>query len=109
MSDPRSRPTIDHGLLSPSGRVSARARRAALRREHARLFPPGYWALREVSAPDQLRRLADAADRTAAQLRDLAARGQKPRAYPKKAAELEAQAAKLRARARELEGTHGTE
>lgn len=101
------RPAVDHGLLSPSGRVSARARRAARRREHARLFPPGYWALREVSEPDQLRRLADAAERQAAQLRDLAARGQRPRAYPKKAAELEAQATKLRARAAELEGTHG--
>lgn len=37
------RPSIDHSLLSPSGRVSRRARQAALKREHDRLFPPGYW------------------------------------------------------------------
>jgi len=37
------RPTIDHGLLSPNGRMSKRAREAALKREATRLFPPGYW------------------------------------------------------------------
>src|ERR1700690_1149210 len=31
-------PAIDHGLLSPSGHISNRARKAALKREHARLF-----------------------------------------------------------------------
>lgn len=36
------RPTIDHSLLSPSGRMSKRARKAAIKRETARLFSEPY-------------------------------------------------------------------
>lgn len=32
-------PSIDHGLLSPSGRTSKRARKAAMEREQERLWP----------------------------------------------------------------------
>lgn len=35
--------SIDHSLLSPNGRMSKRARAAAIKREAGRLFPAGYW------------------------------------------------------------------
>ena len=48
-------PSIDHSLLSPSGRVSKRARKAALKREQARLFPPGYWeAIKEENKKEMM-------------------------------------------------------
>lgn len=85
-------PSIDHSMLSPSGRVSKRARAAAMKREHDRLFPPGFWDKQEPTEAERIAAEVEALRRQAAQLRDLAARGMKPRAYPKLAAELEAKA-----------------
>src|SRR5690606_1980619 len=68
-------PSIDHTILSPSGRVSKRARKAALEREAARLFPPGTFAPPVKSADDVMRDQIAALRRSAMNLRDLAARG----------------------------------
>ncbi len=46
-------PSIDHTVLSPSGRVSKAARKAALKSEAARLFPPGFWSEPQKSAAEQ--------------------------------------------------------
>ena len=87
-------PSIDHGILSPSGRVSKRARRAALKREEARLFPPGFW-----SAPTPPITLLDRIAcllRAIANLRDLADRGMSPRKHRREADRLESEIARLR-------------
>ena len=85
-------PSIDHSILSPSGHVSKRARDAAMAREAARLFPEGSNFLApQVQQPTEAERLR----RHAAELRGLAERGMKPRAYAKLASELEAKAAAL--------------
>lgn len=76
-------PGIDHGILSPSGRVSKRAREAALKREMARLFEGVDTS--PVAQPSERERLLQ----KARELRELAARGMKPRAYAKEAARLE--------------------
>lgn len=86
-------PSIDHSLLSPSGRVSKRARKAAEAREVARLFPP-------TPAPEPNPEAVKAAQgyallRAAANLRELAARGMSTRKYLREAAKLEAQAEAL--------------
>jgi len=81
-------PAIDHSLLSPSGHMSKRAHKAALKRETARLFPDGFPQSQrsQVSKRETLLRQA-------AQLRDLASRGMHPRSYVRHALQLEAQAA----------------
>ena len=86
-------PACDHSGLSPSGRVSKRARAAWLAREAARLFPPGTFAdtRRPENADEKRVRLL----RTAAELRALADRGMKPRAHRRAAERLEAEAASL--------------
>lgn len=89
------RPSIDHTLLSPSGRASKRARAAALKREHARLFPPGYWDEPEPSESEQRIARALCLRRAAADLRDLAARGMSVRKFTRAADALEAEAAAL--------------
>lgn len=89
-------PSIDHTGLSPSGRVSKRARKAWLEREAARLFPPGYFA--EIEREHQARLDAEHPARLrhrAADLRALAARGMQTRALTKEAARLEAEADRL--------------
>lgn len=88
-------PSIDHTILSPSGRASKRARKAALEREAARLFPPGYFDPPELTEAEHNARRAEALLRSAATLRDLAERGMKPRAHRKHAARLEAEAERL--------------
>lgn len=88
-------PCVDHSILSPSGRCSKRARKAALKREHGRLFPPGYWD-EPVKSPEQLaeeRRRSLLAH--AARLRDLAERGMNSRAYFREAARIEAEVAAM--------------
>lgn len=78
-------------LSSPSGRMSQRARRAAEKRLHAALF--GEHCTREDltgEGPEVLPGVA--LRRSAANLRDLAARGMYPRKYPREAAKLEQQA-----------------
>jgi hypothetical protein len=86
-------PGVDHTYLSPSGRVSKRAREEATRRTAEALFGPnsGFQGWGEVKQPSERARLL----RQAAELRDLAARGMHPRKYPKIAAALEARAAAL--------------
>jgi len=89
------RPALDHSLLSPSGRMTKRARTTALARETARMFPPGYWDAPAQSVNE--RRAGDAKRlRLAAQnLRELAARGMQVRKCLKEASRLEAEASKL--------------
>ena len=77
-------PSIDHGLLSPSGHMSKAARRRADKRENERLFagcdfgPPGVIIEEHIS----LRRAA-------LRLRGLADRGMCVGKYRRKAEELE--------------------
>lgn len=87
-SKPMTRPAIDHSLLSPSGRMSKRSRRAALKREHGRLFPPGFWD--GPAMPDNHAENLRAAARN---LRELAARGMSPRKFLREAERLEKEAA----------------
>lgn len=93
------RPTIDHTILSPSGHVSARARKAALAREDERFATFDAWLFREhVKSQAEINaERALSLRRSAANLRDLAARGMKPRAYAKQAAQWEAEAEALEA------------
>lgn len=84
-------PAIDHGLLSPSGRISKRARAAALERERVKLFGPAGLQRAPVPQPTERERLL----REAKQCRDLAAGGMRPRAFIKQAERCEAAAALL--------------
>ena len=90
-------PAIDHSLLSPSGKMSKRGRAAALAREAARLFPPGYWDEPEPTA--EAIRQADILRlrRHAATLRELAQRGMSVRKHTRAAEALEREAAALEA------------
>lgn len=83
-------PSIDHGLLSPSGRMSKRARDAALAREAARLFA-GVDLRPDTAQPTESERLRA----HAARLRELAARGMSPRRFTTEAERAEAQAAQI--------------
>ena len=83
-------PSIDHGLLSPSGRISKRARAAALQREATRLFA-GVILQPPIPQPTQQEQYRQQAKR----LRDLSDRGMKRRAYAKEANRLETLAAEL--------------
>ena len=88
-----SRPSIDHTLLSPSGRCSKAARAAAIQREGNRLFPPGYWDnILQPTAEQQLAEKVATLRQSAGRLRDLAERGMSRRKYLKEAARLEAEA-----------------
>lgn len=77
-----TRPAIDHGLLSPSGRMSKRARDAAMKRETARLFEGV--DLRPMLPPQPSKRECLLTE--AARCRDHAARGMRPRANLKQTA-----------------------
>lgn len=83
-----SRPTIDHGILSPSGHVSSSARRRALERTRTALFGADGLPAPTVPQPSKAASLR----RQAADLLDLAARGMRPRAYRQAAAALQARA-----------------
>jgi hypothetical protein len=89
------RAAINQSVLSPSGRVSKRAEAAAKERIRQELFSPQGLEQPTQAAvqPSDIQALRAQAQ----QLRDLAARGMKPKAYAAKAAELEAQAARLEA------------
>lgn len=82
-------PAIDH---SPSGRCSKRAREAALKREAARLFPPGFWDAPEKTDAQKAVEKATALRRSAANLRDLAERGMSKRKFIREANKIEAEA-----------------
>ena len=90
-------PSIDHGILSPSGKVSKRAREAALKRETEKLFPPGYWDAPAKTEAEARAGKATALRRTATNLRELADRGMTPRKFLREAARLEAEAERLEA------------
>lgn len=90
-------PSIDHSLLSPSGRVSKRARAAAMRREAAKLFDGVDLRSRDPPQPPRW----EVMRRQAAELRVLASRGMGPKKFPKLADRLEAEADHLEAAARE--------
>lgn len=89
------RPSIDHTILSPCGRVSKRGRAAALAREHARLFPPGYWDETEPTEAEARAAKVLTLRRAATNLRELAARGMSTRKFTRAAEVLEAEAARL--------------
>ena len=89
------RPSIDHTLLSPSGRCSKRARDAAMKREAARLFPPGYWDAPPKTQEQIAKEKADGLRLAAKTLRDLAARGMNRHRYTHEAAKLETEAASI--------------
>ena len=89
-------PSIDRSLLSPSGRISKRARKAAINREGERLFPAGYWDAEAPSQAEGLERRRTSLLPSAKHLRDLAARGMSPRKYLKAAQALEALAADIK-------------
>ena len=76
-------------LSSPSGRMSARARRAAGERGRIALFGGGGLEYPICRQPTECERL----ERTAKELRELAARGISPRKHIKRAKELEREAA----------------
>jgi len=86
------RPSTDHSILSPSGRVSKRARDAALTREVARLFPPGYWDEPEPTADEARKARIITLRRSASGLRALAAHGMSRRKFSLAADALEAEA-----------------
>jgi len=90
-------PSIDHSLLSPSGRMSKAARARALKREAARLFPPGFWDVAPPTAAELAAQKVIALRRHAKTLRDLAARGMSRRRFLREAAELDAEAASIEA------------
>ena len=82
-------PTVDHSLLSPSGRMSKRARRAAEARETAKLFPPGFWDKPALTAKEQASAKRESMVRHVKTLRDLAARGMSQRRFTREADRLE--------------------
>jgi len=87
---PGTWPSVNHSYLSPSGKVSKRARQAAQERTRRELLGDGL-AFPACQQPTEAERLR----RQAAQLRTLADRGMKPRAYRRKADELERMADRL--------------
>lgn len=82
----RARPSVDHSILSPSGRVSKASRARAIERAGRELFGEEGLQKPEVAQPTE--READL--RKAKEFRDLAARGMSPRKYARLAGELEA-------------------
>jgi hypothetical protein len=81
---------LDHSLLSPSGHISERSRRAAQRKIEAALAEDPIVAAprRGLGADDLLQRARD--------LRALADRGMRPRVHRREAERLEGEAMKLR-------------
>jgi hypothetical protein len=84
-------PSIDPSLLSPSGHMSKRARKAAMARETARLFAEWGGHMPAPNGPEQPSH-KETCLRRAAQLRQLAARGMCVRKYIREAERLEAEA-----------------
>lgn len=80
-------------LSSPSGHMSKRARAAADKQLSEALFGPGGLQRQPVSPATAKQQRAQLLHQ-AAELRGLAVRGMRPRAHRKRAAELEAEAAK---------------
>lgn len=89
------RPSIDHSILSPSGRCSKRAREAALKREYGRLFPPGFWDVVADTPEEATAKRIALLLGSAKRLRDLAAMGMSTKKYTREADRLETAAANL--------------
>lgn len=87
------RPSINHSLLSPSGRMSKAARTAALKLAARELFPPGFWDTPMPTEAEANAAKITSLRRTAANLRNLSGTKKSIR----KATELEAEAAALEA------------
>jgi hypothetical protein len=75
--------------------MSKAARAAAMKREAARLFPPGFWAPPAKTEDEQNAQKAAGMRLSAQTLRDLAARGMNRHRYTREAAKLDAQANEL--------------
>lgn len=90
---PRTADTMSLAIAisSPSGRMSNRARKAAQRQLSVALFGEGGYQKPSPPQPTKKERLLQ----QAARLRDLAARGMRPRAFIRDAQALEAEAAAL--------------
>ena len=87
-------PSIDHSIMSHSGRVSKRSRKAAMDRATAILFEPWGGHMPAPDGPIQPTK-AEYLRQQASQLLELAERGMKPVAYKRLAAKLIAQAEEL--------------
>lgn len=81
---------MDHGILSPSGKVSRRAERAAKERIRKELLPKGIPGPQEIQISEKEYLL-----RRATELRMWADRGFRPRKHRKEADSLELEANKL--------------
>lgn len=79
----KTRPTVDHSTLSPSGKVSSRARKAAQERAREELFGDGL-AFPQTEQPTERERLL----RRIAELEELAGRGMGPRKHWREAKRL---------------------
>lgn len=79
-------PCIDHGMLSPNGRVSKRSRKVAMERVTEMLFPEGFPKPQHTDTRSEREVLLHRAK----ELRELVARGMHVRKYAKEAARLEA-------------------
>jgi len=86
----KQRPSIDHSLLSPNGRMSKRARKAALAREAKKLFD-GIDLNPKVKQPSEKEKLL----RDAKMWRGLSDRGMGRKKYARLADEAERKAALL--------------
>lgn len=84
-------PSIDHSILSPSGRVSKRSRAAAMERTRVELFGPEGLQRAPVPQPSKRERLIQ----RLTLIEGLAANGMHPRAFKKEAAIIRAQLAEL--------------
>ena len=85
--EPQLTPAVDHSLISPSGKMSKQALEAAQERTRRELFGDGlpYPTAEQPPQEVYLRRKAK-------ELRELAARGMKPRSYLKLAKQYEQEA-----------------
>lgn len=95
-------PTIDHSVLSPNGKVSGRARKAALKRESDKLFPPGFWDAPDKTPEQKRKEARKQLLQHAERLEDLANRGMHPRKYRKEAAKARSEAKALENPARKM-------
>jgi hypothetical protein len=84
-------PSIDHSFLSPSGKISKRARKAYMDKFTKELFPDGLILKGQCKQPTKKEKLL----RQAKMLRELADRGMSVKKYNKEADKLEKQANEL--------------
>jgi hypothetical protein len=82
------RPSIDHSLLSPSGKMSGRARSAAIEKARKELFPDGYWGKSEKAEEEKLADKKKQMLKQAQTLIDLANRGMNTKKYKREAERL---------------------